>query len=254
MAPTFAALAGAKLPEGKILDGRSFAPQLKGKRGRPREAIFCYFNPRPLKMPRLETRFAMDVRWKLYGDGRLFDLDPSLREMFPEDMTEQRKKLMMSIKIAVAGLSVIDKIVPALQSLGRRHLTYDVEEVHYEIVGQALIWTLERGLDEALPAPHRFGSSDPGHSPRLELDLAGGEIRSVIWATGYRPDYSWLHVPVLDRKGRLRHNGGIVDAPGLYAMGLPFMRRRKSTLVDGAADDANDLADHLVGQFRRRAA
>ena len=60
-----------------------------------------------------------------------------------------------------------------------------------------------------------------------------------------RPDYSWLDVPVLDRKGQIRHDGGVVDAPGMYLMGLPFLRRRKSSLIDGAGDDARDLSDHL---------
>lgn len=82
--------------------------------------------------------------------------------------------------------------------------------------------------------------------PRLTLDLTGGRIATVIWATGYRPDHGWLHVPVFDRKGRLRHEGGVVPSPGLYAMGLPFLRRRKSTLIDGAADDARDLSRHLA--------
>ena len=74
-----------------------------------------------------------------------------------------------------------------------------------------------------------------------------GEIRSIIWATGFRPDYSWLDVPVVDRKGHLRHDGGVVDAPGLYAIGLPVLRRRKSTFIHGAEDDARDLVDHLAG-------
>jgi putative flavoprotein involved in K+ transport len=67
-----------------------------------------------------------------------------------------------------------------------------------------------------------------------------------VWATGFRPDYSWLDVPVLDRKGRIRHDGGVVDAPGLYVMGLPFLRRRKSTLIDGAGSDSLDLSEHLA--------
>ena len=76
----------------------------------------------------------------------------------------------------------------------------------------------------------------------------------VIWATGYRPDYSWLDVPVLDRKGRIRHDGGVVEAPGLYVMGLPFMRRRKSSFIDGTGDDAADLAAHLNRSLYRAAA
>jgi putative flavoprotein involved in K+ transport len=86
------------------------------------------------------------------------------------------------------------------------------------------------------------------------LDLRSDEIRSIVWATGFRPDYSWLHVPVVDRKGHLRHDGGIVDAPGLYAIGLPVLRRRKSTFIHGAEDDARDLIDHVASYLAGPAA
>jgi len=86
------------------------------------------------------------------------------------------------------------------------------------------------------------------------MDLASGEIKAIIWATGYRPDYSWLEVPVLDRKGRLRHDGGIVSSPGMYLMGTQFMRRRKSALIDGAGDDARDLSAHLMSYLDSRLA
>ena len=82
--------------------------------------------------------------------------------------------------------------------------------------------------------------------------IAAG-IGTVIWATGYRPD-SWLDVPVLDRNGRIRHDGGVAAAPGMYVMGLPFMRRRKSSFIDGAAGDAADLAAHLHRSLDRAAA
>jgi putative flavoprotein involved in K+ transport len=79
------------------------------------------------------------------------------------------------------------------------------------------------------------------------MDLRNGAIKTIIWATGYRPDYSWLQVPVFDRKSQIRHDGGIVDdVPGMYLMGLQFMRRRKSALIDGAGDDARDLSAHLA--------
>jgi putative flavoprotein involved in K+ transport len=115
-------------------------------------------------------------------------------------------------------------------------------------------WVAESDLDATIARPHRFEPTRIAASPRLQLDLHGGAVKSVIWATGYRPDYSWLQLPVFDRKGRLRHDGGIVDSPGLYAMGLPFMRRRKSTLIDGAGDDARELADHMISNFHRLAA
>lgn len=82
-------------------------------------------------------------------------------------------------------------------------------------------------------------------APCLSLNLEDRGIKTIIWATGFRPDYSWLNVPVINGRGRLRHDGGVVSAPGLYAMGLPFMRKRKSNFIDGVADDARDLSLHL---------
>jgi putative flavoprotein involved in K+ transport len=115
-------------------------------------------------------------------------------------------------------------------------------------------WVHTNGLTERFPAPHRYESTDIGPEPRLSLDLHENRITTVIWATGYRSDYSWLDVPVLDRKGRIRHEGGVVAAPGMYVLGLPFMRRRKSSFIDGAGDDAADLAAHLDQNLARAAA
>jgi putative flavoprotein involved in K+ transport len=106
------------------------------------------------------------------------------------------------------------------------------------------------GADEA---PQRFGPTRIEASPPLSLDLRRGEIRTIVWATGYRPDYSWLHVPVFDRKGRIRHEGGVVDSPGMYLMGAQFMRRRKSALIDGAGDDARELSAHMERCLGRQA-
>ena len=115
-------------------------------------------------------------------------------------------------------------------------------------------WVNANGLTDRIPAPRRFEPTDVGAATRLNLDLHDSGIRTVIWATGYRPDYSWLDVPVLDRKGRIRHDGGVVSVPGMYVLGLPFMRRRKSSFIDGTADDAADLASHLTLSLARKAA
>lgn len=115
-------------------------------------------------------------------------------------------------------------------------------------------WVREAGREGDFDAPHRFAPTAVDSDPVLEMDLTGRRIATVIWATGYRPDYSWLDLPVFDRKGRLRHDGGVVDAPGLYALGLPFLRRRKSSFIDGAADDSEDLAEHLNATLHRSAA
>lgn len=112
---------------------------------------------------------------------------------------------------------------------------------------------LLRGFDDwasdqvraKLDAPYRHAPTRVDGSPRLQIDLNSGTIRTIVWATGYRPDFSWLHVPVIDSKNRLQHSGGVV-APGLYVLGLPFLRRRKSALIDGVGADAEALADHLT--------
>jgi hemoglobin-like flavoprotein len=80
---------------------------------------------------------------------RLFTLDPSLRALFKAHMTEQRKLLMTMLGTAVGGLDRLDRIVPAVQALGRRHNEYGVTNAHYATVGQALLWTLEQGLGDA---------------------------------------------------------------------------------------------------------
>jgi putative flavoprotein involved in K+ transport len=114
-------------------------------------------------------------------------------------------------------------------------------------------WATANGLDDEVEPHERFEPTRVDASPPLSLDLTRGEIRTILWATGYRPDYSWLHVPVLDRKGRIRHDGGVVvDSPGMYLMGLQFMRRRKSALMDGAGDDARDVSAHIARFLGRR--
>ena len=111
-------------------------------------------------------------------------------------------------------------------------------------------WATTNGLDDEVDPPHRFEPTEVEASPPLGMDLTNGEVKTIIWATGFRPDYSWLDVPVFDRKGRVRHDGGIVEAPGMYLMGIQFLRRRKSALIDGAGDDARDLSAHLASYLR----
>lgn len=106
-------------------------------------------------------------------------------------------------------------------------------------------WVDEQGRDPGEGPRERYEPTRIDERPPLTLDLNGGAIRSIIWATGFRPDYSWLDVPVLDRKGMIRHDGGVAEAPGMYVLGLTFLRRRKSSFIHGAEDDANDLAGHL---------
>jgi len=110
-------------------------------------------------------------------------------------------------------------------------------------------WAGETEADAPSDPPEPWDPTRVSASPRLGLDLRSGEIRSVVWATGFKPDYSWLDVPVLDRKGKLRHDGGVVAAPGLYALGLTFLRKRKSSFIHGVEDDVRFLSAHLAAHL-----
>jgi len=81
--------------------------------------------------------------------GRLFEVAPSVRAMFPDDMTEQRKKLMATLAVVVGGLGNLDSILPAASALATRHVSYGARPEHYPVVGGALLWTLEKGLGDA---------------------------------------------------------------------------------------------------------
>jgi len=115
-------------------------------------------------------------------------------------------------------------------------------------------WAQENGLDDTAEPSYRLPATRVEAAPPLGLDLAAGNIKTIIWATGYRPDYSWLEVPALDRKGMMRHDGGVVCSPGMYLIGSQFLRRRKSALIDGAGDDARDLSVHLASYLDNRVA
>jgi hemoglobin-like flavoprotein len=81
--------------------------------------------------------------------GRLFEIAPHLREMFPEDLTEQKKKLMAMLGTVVAGLDRFDALMPAVRRLGQSHAEYGVTSAHFAPVGVALLWTLKKGLGDA---------------------------------------------------------------------------------------------------------
>ena len=114
-------------------------------------------------------------------------------------------------------------------------------------------WARANGVDGTVAPPDRLPPTRVEEAPPLGMDLVKSGIKTIVWAAGYRPDYSWLELPVLDRKGYITHDGGIVSAPGVYLMGMQFLRRRKSALIDGAGDDARDLSAHLSAYLDKSA-
>jgi putative flavoprotein involved in K+ transport len=106
-------------------------------------------------------------------------------------------------------------------------------------------WASGNETDVVEP-PHRFEPTSVASSPTIEIDLRRRGIGTIVWATGFHPDYGWLDVPVLDRKGRIRHHGGVVhEAPGMYVLGHNLLRTRRSSYIAGAASDTCELAAHL---------
>lgn len=84
--------------------------------------------------------------------SKLFELDPNVKMLFPDDLTAQKRKLMQTLSVAIKGLSDVGSLVPVLQALGKRHVDYGVSDEHYDTVGAALLWTLGQGLGDAFTA------------------------------------------------------------------------------------------------------
>lgn len=113
-------------------------------------------------------------------------------------------------------------------------------------------WVTASGLDGEVGDPERFEPTFVPKGAPLQLDLKSGEIATVVWATGFRPDHSWVDVPGFGPGGDLHHDGGVCTAPGVYMLGSTFLRRRRSSFIHGAGADTADLADHLAGHLSGR--
>jgi putative flavoprotein involved in K+ transport len=255
-----------QLPEGGVLvvgasaTGVQLAEEIH-KSGRPVKLSVGEH----VRLPR--TYRGRDVLWWMEASGvwnerydQIDDLDrarhlPSPQLVGKPDRTTLDLNALSEIGVELVGRWAAVRDGKALFSGGLRNQFALADLKMERLLDRFDAWARESGSEADGVPVERFEPTRVPQSSRLELDLAGGEIRSVVWATGFRPDYSWLDIPVLDRKGRLRHDGGSVDdAPGLYAMGLPFLRRRKSTFILGAEDDARDVVAHLAGYLARGAA
>jgi putative flavoprotein involved in K+ transport len=145
---------------------------------------------------------------------------------------------LMGINGRVAQFSGSLRNVCALADLKMNRMLKNIDE-----------WVEENDDASSYGASERFEFTRVEDSPPLMLDLDKEGIRTILWATGFRPDYSWLDVDVLDRRGMIRHDGGIAESPGMYVIGLPCLRRRKSSFIHGVEDDARDLHQHLVNHL-----
>ncbi|HEY0932118.1 MAG TPA: NAD(P)/FAD-dependent oxidoreductase [Trebonia sp.] len=210
-----------------------------------------------VRLPRLYR--GQDVLWWMDAAGiwdqrytEMDDLDRARRLPSPQLAgTPERSTLDLNLLTAL-GVELVGRFAAvrdgrALFSGGLRNVFALADLKLNRLLDSFDEWALTSGRDGELGAPQRFEPTRAPKSARLAVDLRGGEIGAVVWATGFRPDYSWLDVPAVDEKGRLRHDGGVVGRPGLYALGLPVLRRRKSTFICGIEDDAREVTGHLAG-------
>jgi putative flavoprotein involved in K+ transport len=217
-----------------------------------------------VRMPR--TYRGRDVLWWMDAAGvwdqrydELPDLTRARRLGSPQLAgTKDRASLdlnaLTDIGVEVVGRAATIRDGELLFSGGLRNVVSLADLKMDRLLNTFDEWAAASGADGDVEPPERFEATRVPERSRLRLDLRSGEIRTVVWATGYRPDYTWLDVPVRDDKGHLRHDGGVVDSPGLYALGLPVLRRRKSTFIHGASDDARDVVAHLARHLAVRAA
>ena len=247
----------ATLPDGGVLvvgasaTGVQLAAELK-RSGRP--VILAVGEH--VRLPR--TYRGRDVLWWMDASGvwdqrhdEIDDLTRARRLPSPQLVgTPERATLdlnaLTSLGVELVGRLAAIRDGRALFSGGLRNVFSLADLKMARLLDTFDEWARTNGHDAELDAPQRFAPTSVPAKARLQLDLGNGEIRAIVWATGFRPDYGWLDVPVVDAKGQLRHAGGVVDSPGLYALGLPVLRRRKSTFIYGIEDDAREVIDHLA--------
>jgi putative flavoprotein involved in K+ transport len=210
-----------------------------------------------VRMPR--TYRGRDVLWWMERSGvwderydQVDDLSRARRLPSPQLVgTPEHATLdlnaLIELGVELVGRWAAVRDGSALFSGGLRNVFSLADLKLDRLLGSFDDWARDNDREAEVGPPERYPTTRVPASARWRLDLRSGEISTIVWATGFRPDYRWLDVPVLDLKGRLRHEGGVVDSPGMYALGLPVLRRRKSTFIHGIEDDAREVVDQLSG-------
>jgi putative flavoprotein involved in K+ transport len=253
----------AKLPDGGVLvvgasaTGVQLAAEIQ-RSGRP----VTLSVGEHVRLPR--TYRGRDVLWWMDASGvwdqrydEVEDLTRARRLPSPQLVGTPERTTLDLNALASVGVQMVGRWAAlrdgrALFSGGLRNMFSLADLKMRRLLDTFDEWALSGGRDAEVGPSERFEPTGVPAAPRLQLDLRSGEIGAIVWATGFRPDYGWLDVPVVDAKGQLRHEGGVLDRPGLYALGLPVLRRRRSTFICGIEDDARAVIDHLAGYLATR--
>lgn len=209
-----------------------------------------------VRLPR--TYRGMDIHWWMDAIGQL---DERYDEM--EDITRARrlpslqlvgspeKKTLDLNSLTQSGVELTGRLAgiagdKAQFSGSFANMCASADLKQGRLLDRIDEFATDTGLDSELglterPAPTAVPTA------RTVIDLA--DLKTVVWATGFKPNYPWLDPGLLDAKGAIRHDGGVMDEPGMYVLGLPFTRRRKSSFLDGVGPDATELTGHLIGHL-----
>jgi putative flavoprotein involved in K+ transport len=254
----------SQLPEGGVLvvGASATGVQLAGEIHRSGRPVTISVGEH-VRLPR--TYRGRDVLWWMDASGvwnqrydEIDDLTRARRLPSPQLVGTPERTTVDLNTLSAVGVGLVGRLSTvrdgrALFSGGLRNLFALADLKMERLLDTFDEWARTNGQETDIGEPERFAPTRVPESSRLQMDLRSGEIQSIVWATGFRPDYSWLDVPVVDEKGYLRHEGGVVEAPGIYALGLPVLRRRKSSFIHGIEDDARDVVDHLSAYLARGA-
>ena len=212
---------------------------------------------------RLPRRYrGMDIHWWMDTLGRL---DERFDEV--EDITRARRLPSLQLvgspekrtldlnSLHIGGVQLVGRLVGVAGTTGQFSGSFANQCASADLkLGRLLTavdeYAAARGLDPEIGEAHR---PEPTSVPAAPTTIDLREFTTAIWATGFRPDYPWLDPELLDHKGAIRHEGGVMSQPGMYVLGLPFTRRRNSSFIDGVGADATELSAHLAQHLDARA-
>ena len=208
-----------------------------------------------VRMPR--TYRGRDIQWWMHSAGVLDeglddvdDINRARNLPSPQLVGSHDKKILDLNAMTDAGMKLVGRLMGLQNNVAQFSGSFRNVCALADLKMGRLLDTIdewaETSPDAATYEPsERFERTRVDDAPCLAIDLCEEGFGTVLFATGFRPDYSWLDVPVLDRKGMIRHDEGAAKMPGLYVIGLPFLRRRKSSFIHGTEDDARYITQHL---------
>jgi putative flavoprotein involved in K+ transport len=213
-----------------------------------------------VRVPRIYR--GLDIHWWMDAIGQLDERSEEL-----DDINRARRVPSLQLvgsperrtldlnALTAADVRVVGKLMRVVGSTAQftgavANLVATADLKQNRLLDRIDEYARQHGLD-GIGEPNRPEPTRLGDVP-TELSLS--PFTTVVWATGYRPTYPWLDAAAFDRRKRVVHDGGVGAIPGLYFLGLPFMRRRKSSFIDGVGPDATELVEHLRSRLGRRCA